>query len=145
MDGDFIIDLDEINDGLASAEIISLSFLIFNKALIIDTRSNRLEGPLVCVSPMVSSPQERIRILTRMRPDFPRIDTITVIPWPRSVESLVNLGVWELILSRFEAGGHLDAIQRCETILVDLKTLEKSELSAVLTGENYHTIWSASP
>ena len=128
MDGNFIIDLDEITDGLASAEIISLSFLIFNKALIIDTRSNELEGPLVCVSPMVGSPQERIRILTRMRPDFPRIDTITVIPWPRSVESLVNLGVWELILSTFEAGGHLDAVLRCETILLDLQNLQKSEL-----------------
>ena len=44
MDGDFVIDLDEVMDSLENGEVISLSFQTFNKALVIDTRSNRAGG-----------------------------------------------------------------------------------------------------
>ena len=145
MDGDFVLDLDEVMDSLENGEVISLSFPTFNKALVIDTRSSEHEGPLVCVCPVVGSPRERIRVLRSMRPDFPRVHNITVIPWPKSVASLVNLGVWERLVSRFEKDGQFEATKECDAALRELRTLEKSELAAVVAGENYHTIWSASP
>ena len=145
MDGDFVLDLDEVMDSLENGEVISLSFQTFNKALVIDTRYSQREGPLVCVCPIVESPRERIRVLRKMRPAFPRANNLTVIPWPKSVASLVNLGVWDKLVSRFEGEGHVEAVRDCATVLAELRSLERSELAAVLTGENYHTIWSATP
>ena len=145
MDGDFVIDLDEVMDSLENGEVISLSFQTFNKALVIDTRSNEREGPLVCVCPVVESPRERIRVLRKMRPAFTRASNLTVIPWPKSVASLVSLGVWEKLISRFEREGHHEAVRDCAIVLAELRSLEREEVAAVLTGENYHTIWSATP
>ena len=145
MDGDFVLDLDEVMDSLENGEVISLSFQTFNRALVVDTRSNEREGPLICVCPVVESPRERIRVLRKMRPAFTRASNLTVIPWPKSVASLVSLGVWDKLISRFERDGHYEAVRDCGTVLAELRSLEKEEVAAVLTGENYHTIWSASP
>jgi hypothetical protein len=143
MDGDFILDLDDVIESIDSAEVMSLSFLTFNKVLVIDTRSNGVDGPLVCVKPMVGSPQERIRSIRTMRSGFPRIESLTVIPWPRYVESLVTLGIWDRIVARLSASGHHDAAGACDAALADLRRLEKAELAEVLKGDGYHTIWSA--
>ena len=143
MDGDFVLDLDDVIESVEGAEVMSLSFLTFNKALVIDTRSNGADGPLVCVKPLVGSPQERIRSIRNMRSGFPRIESLTVIPWPRYVDSLVSLGVWERIVARLVASGHSDASGACDEVLVELRRLEKAELVAVLSGDSYHTIWSA--
>ena len=105
MDGDFVLDLDEVMYSLENGEVISLSFQTFNKALVVDTRCSEREGPLVCVCPVVESPRERIRALRKMRPAFPRANNLTVIPWPKSVASLVSLGVWDRLVSRFESEG----------------------------------------
>ena len=143
MDGDFVLDLDDVIESVEGAEVMSLSFLTFNKALVIDTRSNGVDGPLVCVKPLVGSPQERIRNIRNMRSGFPRIESLTVIPWPRYVDSLVSLGVWERIVARLAASGHSDPAGACDEVLVELRSLEKAELAAVLSGDTYHTIWSA--
>ncbi len=78
-----------------------------------------------------------------MRSGFPRIESLTVIPWPRYVDSLVSLGVWDRIVARLAASGHDDAAGACDEVLLELRRLEKAELAAVLSGATYHTIWSA--
>ena len=143
MDGDFVIDLDDVNDSVERAEIMSLSFPKFNKALVIDTRANSADGPLVCILPMVGSPQERIRSIRKLREGFPRIESLTVIPWPRYIESLVSLGVWDRIVGRLAASGHTAPEDVCNALLRDLRRMEKAEIADVLSGDNYHTIWSA--
>ena len=143
MDGDFVLDLDSVIESIDTAEVLSLSFPTFNRSLVIDTRSNSYDGPLVCIEPMVSSPRERIRSIRRMRSGFPRIESLTVIPWLRYVDSLVTLGVWDRIVQRLAAAGHSDPFATCDGLLRDLRRLERDELAAVLRGDNYHTIWSA--
>ena len=145
MDGDFVLDLEDVNDSVEHAEVMSLSFPKFNQALVIDTRSNSAEGPLVCIMPMVGSPQERIRSIRKVRAGFPRIESLTVIPWPRYVDSLVSLGVWDRIIARLAASGHHAPNDVCGALLKDLRRLEKEEIAAVLSGDTYHTIWSANP
>ena len=142
MEGDFILDIQEVLENVESADIMSLFFPSFRKALIVDMRTHDDEGPYVGVLPMVGSPQERIRSIQRLRPGFPRPRNLTVIPWPRYVDSLVDLGVWERIVGRFHglsngSGGNGEL----DEVLDELKRLEKAELAAVVMGENYHTIW----
>ncbi len=144
MDGDFVgLDLDEVIESVENAEVMSISFPTFNKAAVIDTRSNDTEGPMLRIMTMVSSPRERIRSIRRVRPGFPRVKNLIVIPWPRYVDSLVSLGVWGKIEERFAKADQRDAAEACKLILDELKQLEKAELAAAVAGDTYHTIWSA--
>ncbi len=143
MDDDIVYDLEEVMENLDNAEVMSLFFPTFRKAVVIDTRSNEDEGPLVRIMPMAASPQERMRSIRRLRPGFPRLRNLTLIPWPRYVDGLVKLGIWERIVKRFLDSGHEEAATDCRAIIEELRNLERSELASAVRGENYHTIWAA--
>ena len=141
MDGDFLIDLEEVMESVDNAEVMSLYFPAFRKAVVIDTRSSDTEGPMLSIMPMAASPQERLRSLRRLRPSFPRVSGLTVVEWTRYVDSLVTLGVWDRIVKRFADSDQDDAVTACGTVLNELRRLEGEELAAVVSGKNYHTIW----
>jgi hypothetical protein len=144
MEGNFLFEIDEVLRNVQEAEVMSIFFPSFRRALIIDTRSNTDEGPMVRLMPMASSPQDRVRSIRKLRPGFPRLQNLTLIPWQRYVDSLVNLGVWEKIVKRIEESGDPKAIQACDAALTELRRLERQELVAAISGDNYQTIWSAS-
>ena len=143
MDDDFVLDIDEIMKSIDAAEIMSVFFPMFRKAVVIDTRSNATDGPMIRLMPMAASPQERLRSIRRLRPGFPRVQGLTLIPWPRYVDSLVSLGIWDRIVQRFRNAGQTEAVETSEKVLSELRQLEKVEFAAVVRGDNYHTIWSA--
>ena len=143
MDSDFVFDLDEIMNSINTAEVMSIFFPTFRKAVVIDTRSNSDTGPMIKIMPMVASPQERLRSIRRLRPGLPRVHNLTVVPWPRYVDSLVSLGLWDRIIQRFQDSGDSEAVKLCDEVLADLKRLEKEEMAAVIRGDNYQTIWSS--
>ena len=143
MDEDFEVDPDEVHKNVDAAEAISVFFPTLRKALVLDFRSNDKDGPMVRIMPMAASPQERMRSIRRLRPGFPRLEKLTVVPWNRYVDSLVVLGVWDRIVKRCEESGHSESVSACEAALEELSALEQAELAAVVSGENYHTIWSA--
>ena len=144
MEGNFLFEIDEVLRNVQEAEVMSIFFPSFRKALIIDMRSNADDGPMVRLMPMASSPQDRVRSIRKLRPGFPRLQNLTLIPWQRYVDSLVNLGVWEKIVKRIEESGDAKAIQACDAALTELRRLERQELVAAISGDNYQTIWSAS-
>ncbi|MDP6402498.1 MAG: hypothetical protein QF467_02995 [SAR202 cluster bacterium] len=143
MDGEFELNLDDVMKNIDTAEVMSVFFPRFRKAVVIDTRFNEREGPMVRIMPMAASPQERLRSIRRQRINFPRLHNMTVIPWPRYVESLVSLGVWDRVVRRFRGAGQEETVATCNTVLAELRLLEKAEMAAVVIGENFHTIWSA--
>ena len=144
MEGNFLFEIDEVLRNVQEAEVMSIFFPSFRRALIIDTRSNTDDGPMVRLMPMASSPQDRVRSIRKLRPGFPRLQNLTLIPWQRYVDSLVNLGVWEKIVKRIEESGDPKAIKACDAALTELRRLERQELVAAISGDNYQTIWSAS-
>ena len=125
------------------AEVVSLFFPTLRKAVVIDTRSNEIDGPMIRIMPMVASPQERVRSITKLRSEFPRVKNLTLIPWPRYVDSLANLGLWDRVVKRLKDTGYDEAVSTCQEVLEELRRLEKVELASVVRGENFHTIWSA--
>ena len=143
MDSDFAFDIDDIIKNIDTAEVMSIFFPTFRKAVVIDTRTKSTDGPMIRIMAMVASPQERLRSIRRLRPGFPRVHNLTVVPWPRYVDSLVRLGLWDRIIQRFQGTGDVDAVAACEKVLGELRQLEKEELAAVVKGQNYRTIWSA--
>ena len=143
MDDDFAYGVDEVMESIDKAKVLSVFFPRLRRALVIDTRRNETTGPMVRLMQMVASPQERLRSIRRLRPGFPRLRSLTLIPWARYVDSLVELGVWERLMQRLRDSGSEEGVLACDAVLDELRRLEKAELGAVVLGKNYHTIWSA--
>ncbi|MFQ5872281.1 MAG: hypothetical protein ACE5JL_00565 [Dehalococcoidia bacterium] len=143
MDGDFRLDLEEIAKNIESAEVISVFFPLLRKTLLLDTRCDIEDGPMVKVVPMVDSVEERFRVLKRMRPRLPRPESVIVIPWPKYVSSLKRLGLWDKIAQRIVSTGSKDAVERCDECYQKLVEQDNAELAAVIKGENYYTLWEA--
>ncbi len=143
MDSDFRIDIGEVLRSIDVGEVIALYFPLLRKTLLMDTRSNNVDGPMIRVVPMASSPEERFRELVRLRPRFPKPESITIIPWPKYVASLVRLEVWAHIVRRFLEIGPPEIVRRCEACLEELRKAEREEIRRAITGENYETLWDA--
>lgn len=141
MDSDFRIDISEVQRAIDVGEITALYFPLLRKTLLMDTRTTGVDGPMIKVVPMASSPEERFRDLVRMRPRLPKPESINIVPWPKYVASLVRLEVWDHIVRRFLEIGPPEIVKRCEECLEELKRLEREELRRAITGENYETLW----
>ncbi len=143
MDSDFRIDIGEVCRAMDLGEIIALYFPLLRKTLLMDTRTNADDGPMIKVVPMASSPEERFRELIRMRPRFPKPESISIVPWPKYVHSLVDTGVWDRIVRRFLEIGPPQIVRDCEACLMELYAVEREEIRRAISGENYETLWDA--
>jgi hypothetical protein len=144
MDSDFVIDLEELFKNVQNAEVISLFFPLLRKVLLVDTRHDDVEGPLIRVVPMVSSSDERVRELRRLRPRFGRPQSLTLIPWPKFVDSVERLGVLQALIQRVVLLGYVDRIGDFRGCMDQLREFEQAELVAAIQGENYETLWQRS-
>jgi len=136
IDGGIEIDLDEVVQNINEAEIVSLLFPTLRRALLVDTRTNDHAGTFVKVVPMARSGADRLRSVRKLRPQFARPESITIIPWDARVDSLVSLGVWAPLISR------LDCADIAEECLNTLRLIELAEHRAAILGEEYETLWS---
>ena len=143
MNSDFMFDIEGMIKSIDSADVVSIFFPSFRKALIVDPRSNERHSAMVQIAPMASSPQERLRLIRRQRSGLPRVRNLAVIPWTRYVDSLIRLGLWDKLIERLESEGEDEAVEECERALTELRQMEREELVNAIAGRNYHTIWSA--
>ena len=141
MDSDYVIDLPEVLKNVQEAEVVSLYFPLFRKVLLVDTRHDEIEGPVVRVVPMVNTVEERVRALRRMRPRFGRPQSLTLIPWPKQVDSVERLGVLNALMERLVLLGYADRVPEFRKCVGELREYERAEMVAAITGENYETIW----
>ena len=139
--GGYEIELGAVTANIDEAEVVSLYFPLLRKTLLIDTRTGPESGPLACVVDMVNTSQERMRALRRMRPQFARPGSITMIPWLQRVESLCSLGVWEHLERRLESAGGAGAVRAATACLDELRAYERREFCRAITGEQYQTLW----
>lgn len=141
MDNDFRFDLGEVSRNIEGAEIITIMFPILRKTLLIDTRYDVEDDPMVKVVPMVSGTEERMQSIRRMRPQFPQPERIAFIPWPKYASSLVRLGIYDTIRNRLEKIGRRHPLEDLRVSFRELEQLERKEIVAVISGEGYRTLW----
>ncbi len=141
MDADFRIDVNEVHRAIDVGEIIALYFPLLRKTLLMDTRTTTLDGPMIKVVPMATSPEERFRELVRLRPRFPKPESISIIPWPKYVASLVRLDVWDHIVRRFLEIGPPEVVRQCEECLEEVRRAEREEIRRAISGQQYETLW----
>ncbi|MBI2906063.1 MAG: hypothetical protein HYX92_00260 [Chloroflexi bacterium] len=143
MDSEYCIDIAEICRSVDSAEVVSMYFPLLRRAVLVDFRSDSVEGPMVKVVPMVDSIEDRFRSLRRLRPRFARPESITVIPWPKYVRSLERLGIWDRIVQRLVASEHAAVVDACARSFNELLQIEAEELLNAIKGETYQSVWQS--
>lgn len=140
MDSDYRIDVSEVNKNIDVADVIAMYFPLLRKTLLMDMRTNDVDGPMIKVVPMANTPEERFQSLLKMRPRFGRPDSITIIPWPKYVQSIAEMGIWDRIVRRY---AEPQSVRDCDRCFTELVKLEGEEIRRAITGENYETIWGA--
>ena len=135
-------DIEEIKKTLLEADVISLFFPYFGKTMLVDIRTNETDGPAVILTDMVRNPQERIRSMEQLRPGFDDPEKMVLIPWVRYLETLVDSGIWNLIVNKLEETSFIDPQNSTDDILIKLRNLEHIELADAVNGPSYKTIWS---
>jgi hypothetical protein len=141
LDSDFLVDISEIKRNIETAEVIALYFPLLRKTLLIDTRYNTVDGPLAKVVPMASSVEERFKSLRKLRPNFTVPESITVMAWPKYVETMRRLGILDKIVERLERSGYTESIAACHKGFNDLLKLERQEVVRAIKGNNYKSLW----
>ena len=137
----FYDDLNDVKANILEADVISIFFPNFQKSVLVDTRSNDTDGPSIMLTPMARSPRERVKSMEKLRPGFPEVKNMILIPWLRYIFSLEESGIWELLIERLDQSTHLNSNIAASTILDELKNLEYLELLDVIKGDQYQTIW----
>ena len=141
MDNDFSLDYGEIIRTVESAEVVAFRFVVVSQRLLIDNRSSEIDPPLVKLVPRATSVEDRFRSLKKLRPRFRLPEKISAIWWPKSVQSLVERGIWDAIVRRIADTGFSEAAGKCDSVLQELRALERQELQNAVTGEGYQGLW----
>jgi hypothetical protein len=140
MSTEYGIDLDEIRRVIDAAEVLVVRFSITDRRLLVDTRTNETEGPLIRVVPPVASGEERFKALRALRPRFQAPERIMTFQWPRHARSLVESGLWEYLARRVVALGAPPG--DCDAAIRELIAAERElELAAIRGDESFKTLW----
>ncbi len=142
MDNEFFIDLAAICGALDEVEIVLIRFELLDQRLLFDLRCRGPVGPLVSLVERVSSMEERIRTLMRLRPGFPTPERIKILRWPRYVATLASLGLWQRLEERCARSGHPESLDQCRRLFRQLQSEECRLIQAAVLGEGFRTIWA---
>lgn len=141
MDNDFQVVLEEIRELIHHQDVVMFRFVSVPKRLLLDGRFSERDGPLIKLVERASSSQERFRELKRLRPRFTLPDRLTVVAWPKLIETFVAMGVWGEIEGRVAASGHRGAMHDAAVALQQLRSLERAELQNAIRGDGYRSYW----
>lgn len=141
MDYDFTIDISEIKHVIETSDVMVIRFPVIGKRLLVDTRYDAEDGPMVRLVAPVTSAQERFRNLKELRPRFPLPKHIVAFSWPKHVSSLESFGVWQAIIDRCGSLGFEGTAQDCQLAFQELLRAEKAEILAAIKGEGYESVW----
>ncbi len=145
MDNPFDSDMvgDKIIRHLNEDEVMSIFFPRVGKSLIVDARHDLENGPAVLLDDMVASPEERLRSLRRLRPQFGKPGQLTLAPWFGGIRAFEERGVLETIVNRFHAMGFPDAADAATAALRTLRRTERELLLDLIAGNprSTRTYW----
>ena len=141
MDNSYHIDYEAVLKTVRTIDVVAFRFVTVQERLLIDNRVSEVEGPMIKLVPRVTSAEERFKSLKMLRPRFKLPNKITAIWWPRYVNGLVESGVWDAITDRIAGTGWDQAAHDCETVLQELRRLERAEMADAIGGEGYRTLW----
>ncbi len=143
MDNEYYLDRDAILRTIQQSEVVAFRFVTVPLRLLIDNRFTEAEPPMVKLVPKVDSAAERFKSLKVLRPRFKVPQKISVIWWPRYIQSLQDTGVWTALVDRLSENGFLTMATDCQKMFDELRRMERLEMVNAIGGEGYRTLWPA--
>ena len=95
-----LVDFAEITKVIETAEVFVVGFSNIPERLLVDTRYNDSETPLVQVVEPSTGARQRLKWLKRRRPTLGEPESFIFFPWPHSAGFMVETGVWDQIVRR---------------------------------------------
>ena len=140
-----LVDFDEIRELVAQADVFVVAFANFQERLLVDTRADESETPLVQVVEPSDSPRKRIRWLTRRRPTLGPPEAFSFFAWPHTPGFMVETGIWERICRRVGAVSDHEVQVQCDRAMKELQNLDMEAALSALRGDRCVTLWSRQP
>lgn len=140
--GDYMrANLAKMLESVDSAEVLTVGFALFPERLVTDFRHSDMEAPLIEVAQPMGSAEERVRDIRRRRPGLGSPERFYFFMWPRSVQALVDFGLWQRIADRVEVTNHRGLGNSVPDALAVLRQLERDEKVQAINGPRYRTLW----
>jgi hypothetical protein len=137
-----MIDLEEVRKVVETCDVFTMGFRLFPERLIIDTRVNDQDGPVVEVVEPVSTVEERFFWLGQRRPSFGVPHQFTFFVWPHSIGYLEESGLLQDIRNRVGASDEVGGPPRqLAQAMGRLLALEQRATFDAIHGRNHHTLW----
>jgi hypothetical protein len=136
-----LVDFGEIGKLVGEADVFVVGFANFPERLLVDSRSNSKEMPLVQVVEPSTGARARLNWLKRRRPSLGQPEQFSFFAWPHSPSFMRESGVWERIERRVDAGGEPEVQVQCDLALKLLENLDSEAAMAILKGERCITLW----
>jgi hypothetical protein len=143
MDNEYRIDYGEILKTLRTADVVMFRFVTVPQRLMVDFRTSSAEGPMLKIVPRAKDAADRFRSLKMLRPRFRLPQKISAVWWPRYVERLVDDGIWDAMMKRLTSADAPLISGDPQSVLSELRKLERAELANAIDGEGYRTLWPA--
>ena len=142
MTEEYGVDLGEVFQVIASAEVLIVRFHIIQKRLFVDFRSKPEIPPYMALVAPAESVEERFRSIKRLRPQLPFPEKVMSFAWPRMTQVMLAAGVWERIVDRMAALGGDETTELCGRTMEELLREERHEVADAIRGaEQYQTLW----
>jgi hypothetical protein len=141
MDDDSVIA--SITSSIADASVISILFPALRRSLVIDARSDEEHDPIVLVMPQVTTFEERIRRIEKLRPRLGKVRAILGVPWMRSLRELEDARIPDGLVQRLVAAGvtPADALEQVTASLRQLKRYEQLSFTRLVKGQGFANLW----
>jgi|TARA_B100000530_G_scaffold273807_1_gene186583 hypothetical protein len=134
-------DLNNFINNITDSDVVSIVFFNLNSSLVLDRREQDGEV-LIKVFPIAQSPDERIKMLNKLRPGLDEVKNFIVIPWHSYLKVLTEDGVWDKLLENIFYVVNENAFFKLDDAIEELQLIEKTKIKDAITGNGYKTIWS---
>lgn len=146
-----LVDLREIEEIIARADVFTMAFRLFPGRVLVDTRfdaddtESKCGMPMVAVVDPVETVEERIFWLGQHRPTLSMPKSFMFFFWPHSIRYLEETGIWSRVRERIVGSGFDGAADTCDAALDDLYRREYAATCEAIRGPSYRTLWEAEP
>ena len=108
-----------------SADVFTVGFATFPERLIVDTRSNERETPMIQVVEPARSARDRMVWLSRRRPSLGAPEAFSFFAWPHSPNFMLQSGIWDRIRRRVDADIDSEVGVQCDLAIKQLLNLDR--------------------
>lgn len=132
-------------EAVASAEVLSVFFVGVGHSLILDLRTDDGEQPAIFLDEIVATPRDRLLSFSRLRPNLPLPEEITLAPWPGRVSEFRDSGVLDAMVTRCMLVGGEPLADAARMRFDDLMALEREHVRNMVRGVGMATLWQRDP